>query len=130
MTELAAPSAKGANKISTFKNREVIRLAAAVKRNPRPRIQNDLRAPARLTKKPALMLTTTISSKPSHVCGVCSGVSPRPTLTTNAACSESLRPARQTAHVATPATKDKMSEVNSDFQVNVFKTGRGEARAR
>jgi hypothetical protein len=91
-----------------------------VPRKPRPRIQNDLRAPARLTRKPALTLTPTINKKPSQGCGVCRGVSPRATFTTNAVCNESIRPARHTAHVATPAMNASRTETSRDFQENVF----------
>ncbi|OLD27747.1 MAG: hypothetical protein AUJ04_03325 [Acidobacteria bacterium 13_1_40CM_3_55_6] len=43
------------------------------------------------------------------------------TFTTKAACSESIKPARQIAHVAAPAKKAKASETKTDFQENVFK---------
>src|SRR2546427_1550232 len=115
-----APSACGANRMSIFKNREASRLAAAAVRKPRPRIQNDRRAPRRLTKSPALMLTQTISIKPSHVWGVCNGVSSRLALTTKAARRESIIPARQTAHIAAPAANDRSKDRNSDLEVNVF----------
>jgi hypothetical protein len=59
----------GANKMSIFKYREVAKLAAAVARKPIPRIRNERRAPARLTKKPALVLIATMRSRPSHGCG-------------------------------------------------------------
>ena len=67
------------------------------------------------------MLIATISSKPSHGCGDCRGTSPGLTFTTKAACSESIKPARQIAHVAAPAKKAKASETKTDFQENVFK---------
>src|SRR6185436_13095632 len=108
--------------MSTFNRHEMSRLAMAVRIKPTPRIQNDLRAPARPTKYPALILMPTISNRPIHICG-CSGVSPRPTLMTKAASSESISPARQTAQVNTPAANDKSRELTRDFQVKVFKSG-------
>src|SRR5436190_17470982 len=114
------PNASGAKRITTFKRHETSKLASAVSRKPAPRIQNERRAPARPTKKPALTLTPTISRKPSHICGVCSGASPRATSTTNAVSSESISPARQTAHVTAPAVNEKSRELTRDFQVNVF----------
>src|SRR5205807_374474 len=103
--------------------RETSKLAANVARNPRPRIKNDLRAPTRPTKKPALALIVTIRSRPTHVCGLCRGASPLATFTTNAACSESIRPARQTTHASTPASKARLTDTTNDFQENVFKVG-------
>src|SRR5439155_75463 len=111
----------GANKMSILRYREVIKLASAVARKPEPRIKNERRAPARLTIKPALVLMATIRSSPVHVWGDWSGTSPRPTFTTKAACSESIRPARQTAHVAAPAKKARPSDPSSALQENVFK---------
>src|SRR6266851_10039083 len=99
----------------------MIKLAAAVVRNPRPRIRNERRAPARLTKNPALVLMATMRRSPSQVCGDWSGASPLPTFTTKAACSESIKPARQTAHVAAPAIKARPIETKSDFHEKVFK---------
>src|SRR5437870_7336154 len=114
--------------MSTLRYLEVSRLAAHIARKPTPRITNDRRAPARLTKNPALVLIATISSKPNHGCGAWSGASPRTTLTTKPAWSESIKPARQIAHVAAPARKASPSEMSSDFQENVFKVlGGGEA---
>lgn len=115
-----APSAIGANKMSIFRYREVIKLAAAVARNPIPRIRNERRTPARLTKKPALALMATIRSRPSHGCGACRGTSPGLTFTTKADCRGSIKPASQTAHVATPAKKARPSETSSDFHESVF----------
>ena len=89
---------------------------------PSPRNRNDRRAPTRPTKKPAQVLTVTTSKRPIQIWGVCNGVSPRATLTTKADWTESIRPARQTAHAATPASKASPSETNSDFQLNVFKS--------
>jgi hypothetical protein len=66
------------------------------------------------------VLIVTISKRASHVCGVCSGVSPRATLTTKAAAIESIAPVRHTAHAVTPANKARPTETTSDFQVNVF----------
>src|SRR3954467_1317074 len=106
------------------------RLAAENARNPMPRTQNEARAPARLTRNPLLMLMPTIKTRPTHVWGVCRGMSPRATLTTNAACSESIRPARQTAHVAAPPTKASRRETNSDFQEKVFKIEAEVGRSR
>ncbi len=97
------------------------KLAAAIARNPVPRIKKERRAPALLTKNPALVLIATISNRPSQGCGAWSGASPRPTLTTNAAWRESIKPARQIAHVAAPAKKARAREKNRDFQANVFK---------
>ena len=105
----------------TFNNQETSKLAIAVRMKPTPRTQNDRRAPARPTKNPAMTLTPTISSSPIQVCGVCNGDSPRLTFTTKAVCSESMRPARQTAQAKAPAAKDKSKELASDFQVKVFK---------
>src|SRR6185369_268791 len=120
MTAVIAPSASGTNRILAFRRHEMSKLANAVRMKPTPRIQNDLRAPARPTKKPALTLTPTISRRPIQICGVCSGASPRPTFTTKAVASESIKPARQTAQVKTPAANDKSRELANDFQVNVF----------
>src|SRR5437868_15099711 len=97
------------------------RLAVAIARKPKPRIRKERRAPARATKKPALTLIATIRSSPSHGCGDCNGVSPRATPMTNAACRESINPARQKAHAAAPARKASPRETNSDFQENLFK---------
>jgi hypothetical protein len=119
-TAPTAPSAIGANKMSIFRYHEAIKLATAVVRKPAPRTRNDRRAPARLTKKPALVLTPTISSRPTHVCGCWSGISPRPTLTTKADCRESIKPACQIAQVTPPAKKARPSETSSDFHENVF----------
>jgi hypothetical protein len=114
----------GANRMSILRYRDVIKLAAAVARKPIPRIKNERRAPARLTKNPALVLMATMRSRPSHGCGDWSGDSPRVTFTTNAACRESIRPARQIAQVAAPAEKARLSETISDFHENVFKAFR------
>src|SRR5438128_122267 len=119
------PRAMGTNRMLNFRYRETSRLAAAVARKPSPRIRKERRAPARATKKPALALMTTIKSKPSHGCGDCKGASPRATPTTNAACSESINPARQKAQAAVPASKASPRETSSDFQENLFKTLRG-----
>src|ERR1043166_491276 len=122
MTAVKAPSASGAKIISSFRYHEASRLAPAVARNPAPRIQNDRPAPSRITTKPALVLTVTISISPSHVCGFCRGTSPPVGVTTNAAWTESMTPARQTAHVARPAAKANINETIRDFQEKVFKT--------
>src|SRR5258708_39524386 len=95
----------GANRISTLKYFEVTRLAPHIARKPRPSTTKDRRAPARLTKKPALALIATIKSKPSHGCGECSGASPPATGTTHADCRASIRPMQQNQHGATPAAK-------------------------
>jgi hypothetical protein len=42
-------------------------------------------------------------------------------LTTNAACRESISPARQMAQVAKPAKKARANEATSDFHENVLK---------
>ena len=120
---MATPVASGTKRISTCKKAETRRLAPAVSRKPMPKSQNERRAPARATRNPALMLAPTIKSRPIPVCGVWSA-SPCRALMMKAACIESIRPARQTAQVTRPAANDKSSEINNDFQVNVFKTGR------
>ena len=56
----------GAKRISTLKYFEVTKLAPHIARKPKPSTTKDRRAPARLTKKPALALIATIKSKPSH----------------------------------------------------------------
>src|SRR5687767_10655011 len=98
------------------------RLEIHVARKPIPKYKKDRRAPTRPTKNPALVLIVTISKRASHVCGVWSGSSPRATLTTKAACSESIRPARHMAHAAAPAKKARPSDIRRDFQENVFNT--------
>src|ERR1051326_8393040 len=83
-------------------------------------MKNERRAPTRPTKKPAQALIVTINKSASHVCGDCSGASPRATFTTNAAAIESIRPARHTAHAVTPANNARPTDTSKDFQVNVF----------
>src|SRR5258706_7049837 len=100
---------------------EVTRLAKAAVRKPTPRIRKDRRAPARLTIKPALVLIATIRRRATHVCGCWSGVSPRSTFTTNADCTESIKPARQIAQVTPPAKKARPSEAQNDLHENLFK---------
>src|SRR5438046_2568674 len=107
--------------MSALRYLEVSRLAKHITRKPRLRIKKERRAPVRLTKNPALVLIVTMRSKPSQGSGDCSGACPRPTLTTKAACSESIKPARQMAHVTAPARKASPNEINKDFQENVFK---------
>src|SRR5438067_9554406 len=116
------PRAIGASRMSNSAYREISKLAAATARKPRPRIRKERRTPTRPTKKPALTLTTTIKSKPSNGCGDRSAGSPRATLTTKAACSESLSPARHRAHAAAPASNASPRENRSDFNEYLFKT--------
>src|SRR5207237_9087369 len=111
-----AASAIGAKRMSTLRYFDVSRLAAHIIRNPRPRIKNDRRAPVRLTRNPALVLIATISRRPVHVWGACSGASPRLTLNTNADWIESINPARQTAHIAVPAKNASTHERKRNFQ--------------